>query len=336
MRKCHFFLIIIIWLFVMNFSLLYLSGEKTTSLSTDNSFMEMNHFKNSNKIKSYVEHTPILIDSNADFVSLGFPGNGTQVSPYIIQNMNITSTGMFNAGIKISLVTAYFMIRDCFITSEYIGIQLKDQIPIGRAKILNNICISSNGDGGGIVLSNANGSNITGNRCTNFISGIHLNDADSNIIDNNTILSNNYQGINLRLSNSNIVTNNVIQDTEQHGIALVVSSSNNKVHHNLLINNSKAETYTIDDERTGTINSQGYDEGTNNIWYDIEEKFGNRWSDYSGSDFYSIDGPANSEDIYPYDLTNTNTGSIPLSIIISLIATANIGLILIKKKKSEN
>jgi len=245
-----------------------------------------------------VEHAPILIESNSDFVDLGFSGTGTVEDPYIIEALNITATGASSAGIKVTTTSVYFEIKDCLILSEYIGIVIMS-IASSTCSITNNVCISSSGDGGGIGISSSSGCNITENECSNFMQGIHLNSASSCLISSNLINSNNYQGINIRYSNLNTITYNQIKNSEQHGIALVGTSSSNIIHHNTFINNSLTSQYTIDGERTGTTGSQGYDEGSNNKWYDEVGKYGNHWSDYSGSGTYSIDGSSASEDLYP-------------------------------------
>ncbi|NHJ87752.1 MAG: hypothetical protein FK734_19985 [Asgard group archaeon] len=333
MKKNSIFLIILISFLLGNLFLVIIPGEKT-----DHSTILFDKYSagKSYIIRTYTEHVPILIDSNSDFETLGFPGNGSISNPYIIQSLNITATGVLSIGIKVTLTTCHFEIKDCIILSDYIGIFI-DQIASGTAKITENICISNTGDGGGIGLSNTNGCNITNNECSYFMQGIHLNGGSSNYISGNIINSNYYQGINIRHSDSNIITHNWISDSEQHGLALVYTSSNNIIHHNHFINNSKADDYEIDGTTTGVIISQGYDEGSNNFWYDTEGKYGNHWSDYNGKGDYSIDGPSNSLDIYP--LTLTDTDAYPLStilIIISFTIVSIIGTIRRKNKERGN
>jgi parallel beta-helix repeat protein len=290
--------------------------------------MEGNNWEFTSRIDmldNYTIHAPILIDSNDDFVTLGCEGNGLITSPYIIDGLNITQTGM-NAAIKIQYTTAYFVVNCCLILSEYIGIHL-DHVGNGTGFVINNTCISSTGDGGGIGLSSSSGCSIISNECSNFMQGIHFNHGSNNIVFGNLINSNNYQGINIRYSDSNIITFNTIQDSEQHGLVFVGTASSNHVSHNIFINNSKVEYYTIDGERTGTISSQGYDEGSNNKWYDDTVQEGNRWSDYDGRGIYTIDGPANSEDLYPIEITSNESDTlivfnIPLTIIcVGLLIT---------------
>jgi hypothetical protein len=46
-------------------------------------------------------------------------------------------------------------------------------------------------------------------------------------------------------------------------------------------------------------NSQAFDEGSNNFWYNATLSEGNFWSDWSGVGHYEIDGATNSTDLYP-------------------------------------
>ena len=63
----------------------------------------------------------IVINNNTGFEILGFPGNGTQSSPYLIENQRIQSvdgsSGLF--GIYISDTDAYFIIRNCTVVAFY-------------------------------------------------------------------------------------------------------------------------------------------------------------------------------------------------------------------------
>lgn len=286
-------------------------------------------------LDNYTIHAPILINSNDDFVSLGCEGNGTASNPYIIEGLNITQTGL-NAAIKVQYTTVHFMINCCLIVSEYIGIHL-DNIAYGTGSVVENICISSSGDGGGIGLSSSSGCSLISNECSNFMQGIHINLGSSNVVFGNFIYSSHYQGINIRYSSSNILTFNTIQDSEQHGLVFVGTSSNNVVFQNVFINNSKAEDFEIDGGQTGTITSQGFDEGSNNIWYNETDEIGNRWSDYSGRGTYAIDGSANAVDIYPLMVSSdeSKNGSLSLIVILMLFGSISTLMAFIRKTRKD-
>ena len=100
----------------------------------------------------YVNHDPISILSNADFAAQrdleGWAGNGTLDDPYIIEGYNITYNGY---DIRISNVTAHFVIRNCYLMSK--GTVKNDPYDDGvyfynvtNGSVTNNI-IANNTDG---------------------------------------------------------------------------------------------------------------------------------------------------------------------------------------------
>lgn len=254
-----------------------------------------------NLLSDSMLHSPIKIESDADFISYEFPGNGTQDNPYIIENFKIGADGRYAVGINISNTNSFFKIKNCLIYTDYIGIELS-HIASGTAWIINNICISKTGRGGGINLDGTTNCTIKANICKNLMMGIHLNQASHCLIKLNLIEDNNYQGINIRYSSYNVIINNTVKMTPQHAIVLVGNADWNKIYHNVLIDNAYLETYEVDGRLTGLINSQGFDEGNNNYWYDDVNNQGNYWSDYQGIGNYSIDGPAGTEDKYPFEV----------------------------------
>jgi len=63
---------------------------------------------------SYESHAPIVISSDADFTSQGWPGNGSAINPYVIENLSIVSDGKC---IEVDDTTAYFSVRNCQFSS---------------------------------------------------------------------------------------------------------------------------------------------------------------------------------------------------------------------------
>ena len=67
--------------------------------------------------KAYTPHDPISINSDADFAaqaaSEGWPGDGSEGNPFIIQDLEIDASSQH--GIGISFTTAHFAIRNCLI-----------------------------------------------------------------------------------------------------------------------------------------------------------------------------------------------------------------------------
>lgn len=270
----------------------------------------------------FTECSPIDIDSNQDLEDLPSSGTGTQEDPYIIERMHIVATGTQNSSISIFYTSEYVTIRDCYLETDWACIEIR-HTAVGTVRIENNTCISNSGDGAGIVVWAARNCTIVGNRCINLAQGIHLNEAACCHIASNNLTNNNYQGINIRYSNYNTITGNIIANTSQHGVALVGPSRFNIIHHNHFIDNGEEETYRIDGEERGELTSQGFDEGSNNTWYDDATEEGNWWSDYSGTGLYSIDGPSNSTDPYPI-IAEDQTQSFGMDAIQFVIVVAGI------------
>ncbi len=260
-------------------------------------------------VAQQIEHQPILIASDNDFISNQFPGTGTREDPYIIENFKITSTGSMTNAIEVRSTSKHFIIRNCQITASYIGI-LVEAVSAGTASIINNTITSSTENGGGIVLG-ADGVLVSNNTCTNFVEGIHTNYASDCIISYNNFSNNHYHGISLRYSDNNVVTHNIIKNNEAHAILIIRESTYNKIFNNTIIDNSRIESYEWDSIYNIVAEHQAFDAGSNNIWYDAENKRGNVWSDYSGTGEYIIDGSAHTVDKYPQKGQSTPSGTEP-------------------------
>ncbi len=154
----------------------------------------------------------------------------------------------------------------------------------GSSTVANNTC-SNNGMG--IYLCSSSSSIVANNTCNNnYCEGIRLYCSSSSTVANNTC-NNNYYGILLWSSDFCVVTYNLLQENEGYGVYLIYDSDNNLIHHNTFVDNNLEGT------------SQAYDDCVNNTWYDTATLEGNYWSDWSGIGSYSIDGDANSVDLYP-------------------------------------
>jgi parallel beta-helix repeat protein len=159
-------------------------------------------------ILSYITRSPIIITSNADFVSQGFPGNGTAEDPYVIAGYNITTT---ETCIGIRNTDAYFVIRDCLLKGEMLGgVHLRD---VNHGEIRNNTIL------GGAYF------------------GVHLQSSSDNIVVNNTISAIYAYGDGVYISSSsdNTLVNNTISGYD-HGVHLR-SSSDNTLSSNIFVNN---------------------------------------------------------------------------------------------------
>lgn len=121
-------------------------------ISTENkNQLSENQISNSNKdsnnssllsLNNVLIHSPINITKNEEFSFLGFLGNGTDINPYIIENLSI-SDGNMNL-ITIMDTNAHFIIRNNSldgVSAEYTGIYL---VNVSNAQIINNSISNTN------------------------------------------------------------------------------------------------------------------------------------------------------------------------------------------------
>ncbi len=279
----------------------------------------------------YIERGSISIigDTDVDLDPLNgiVTGNGSESDPYVIENYKIENTNPI--GIYIQDTSVSFIIRNCYIDAENWGIYILGTYS-GKLTIYNNVIVNHDSEGiliyrypgcemfnntvqynhqDGIDVHDSNYSSIYNNTCkSNLASGISTSTSVNLLIENNicnynnwgistwfgenSIVKDNYcysnifDGIRV-ISGVNIsIISNEVLATSIYGISLESDSINNTIHHNDIIDN-------------GGTSSQGFDEGTGNIWYDNITFEGNLWSDWTGG-YYYIDGSAGSYDMYPF------------------------------------
>lgn len=161
----------------------------------------------------------------------------------------------------------------------------------------------------GIALRGSSYSTITNNTCAKNKYGIHNKDSFHVIIKENTCINNEF-GIFLTVGSwYDRIKYNICLKNSEFGIYLE-KSKECEVQYNLLQNNGRYGVYLNQSANTTIVaynsfiennlggNSQGYDSGVENIWYDEENEKGNYWSDLQKRK-YCIDGFANSIDSYP-------------------------------------
>jgi parallel beta-helix repeat protein len=319
----------------------------------------------SSLILSLTSHDPIFIDNDIDFVDYGFPGNGSKINPYIIEDYSFENESF--AGIYIKDTNDHFVIQNCFADSYEVGIYIND-VAAGTASVLNNICVN-NGDSGiiiqdsnkitlinntckysvfaGILLLQTTNCNLINNTCLFNYWGAGLEASSDSYVFNNEFNFNTGYGFVLNVGYGNFLSNNScshnptgiyssssdiclfvynrIEKNSEYGIYLNYQSDGNTIHHNDFIRNNLAGS------------SQGYDEGIDNIFYDSSMNEGNYWSNYGGSGGYIIDGEAYSVDLYPLneggtlpDISEYNSNRfIFLTILLSILVVS----IKFKKKK---
>ena len=247
-------------------------------------------------VGALVDHDPIVVNGDAGFAAGGFPGSGAVDDPYRIEGYRIVTSALQRNGVEVHDTSAYFVVRDCVIEADYIGVLVEGAAP-GTASVVGNVITGGGQDGGGVSLG-CDGVRVINNTCSGFVIGVHTNYADDCEIAYNNFSYNVYHGVNLRYSSDCVVAHNTIVGNGAHGVFIIRDSTGNLVYNNTVAGNSAMKSYEWDNFYSFTVKSQGLDEGNGNLWYD-ESGLGNRWSDYDGDGDYLIDGSAGLVDKYP-------------------------------------
>ncbi len=296
--KRNVFLVLCIGLIVLS----YFNLNSYNSLASDSSEVTK-EILNIN----YVEHDPIIINSNDDFVTYGFSGNGSSTNPYTIENYSITGESEY--GIKICCISVFYIIRNCYIslyynTSTY-AIYLEDADDL--ASVINNTCEANyfglylNRCGfmdivnntfifntRGIYAFNSYGLDISNNYIANsFFWGIDCYNCQWITLENNTIFRNLMDGIKFHYTHTSVIKFNLLEENIVYGVFLSSNTYDVLVFFNNFVDNA------------GLFEAQAYDSGENNTWFEIVSQYGNYWSDIEQNCIYELDGTADSFDMYP-------------------------------------
>ena len=132
-----------------------------------------------------VDHDPILIWSDEDFIEYGLPGDGSKENPYRIEYLNITTSDVYS--IHISSTTKHFTISNCFLANNNEnGFSIStDNIAEGTALICNNTINARNF---GLNLRFSDNNVITNNTFSKCFIVIDIYASDGNTISKNVFL----------------------------------------------------------------------------------------------------------------------------------------------------
>ena len=241
---------------------------------------------------NYVPHAPIRIDSDADFPGIASAGDGSELSPWIIEGWDIDGTG-FGYCIYIGNTSEYFEVRDCYLheasgfpSVEYFrdsGIHLFNS---NNASLVNNNVILNRD---GVYCYNSQLIGIFSHCANDSYNGIFLIDSQVDTIDGN-IIHNNTFGMYSYLSSNTTVTNNNIANNEAAG--MIIEKSNYwTIKYNLFYNNNLGlnlggllgtDYCTVYNNNFIDNNNQAYDDGTN-FWDNGYPDGGNYYNNFNTS-----------------------------------------------------
>jgi parallel beta-helix repeat protein len=137
---------------------------------------------------AYTQHLEVLIESDEEFVLQGWPGNGTESNPYLINNLHITSAA---TSIEIQNTRVFFVVQNCLLESD---------VAFGEGILLYNVtnahiqdCIITGHDRGILIRKSSNSSllNNTVDRANRGISAKYIENCifEDNIVRNSLDLS---------------------------------------------------------------------------------------------------------------------------------------------------
>ena len=258
--KCIFLLMVFVFPVVLSSDAahIYQASEVEERDSTTDINFEF-RLKRKEYTTSYITHPSIEILSDADFVNYSSSGIGTIDEPFVIENYNITTTD--TKAITVESTTKYFVIRNCLLSADSMGIYLYN-IAFGTGLLENNNCSVTNHMG--IWGKYAHGVKIVNNTCNdNSMNGILLKECNNVTIIDNMVKKNPWGGIMLDdCLNSEVRDNVVIENSYSSGIRLH-DSNGTRVTNNTCINNSVAgiQSHGSNDaiiEHNTVFNDNGY------------------------------------------------------------------------------
>lgn len=253
--------IMIVVVFVNSWDINELNNNSGTTTSKSMNLSSENIVPTSSLTSfQYENHSPIFIDGNFDFIAQAeanqWPGEGTPLSPYVIDGYNIIDN--FPSLIIIRYTDVHFQISNCFLSQGGInGICLSHVI---NGQLFNNTVNNSREDGifvidgsenntiSGNIVSNNNGHGISvvhsgnsvfsGNTvANNSYDGIHLFHSGNSVLSGNTVANNSHDGITLLYSENSTLSENTVASNKIDGITLL-SSENSTLTGNTVANHS--------------------------------------------------------------------------------------------------
>lgn len=273
-----------------------------------------------NTLSEYTPHNPILINGDSEFNSTaqaeGWLGNGTRSNPFVISDLEILTDA--ESAVSITGTTVYFAIRDCFLIGASYSVRLA-YLSFGT---LENV-LTKESLTAGVFIEGSNNVTLKNVSCFDTEHGLSFLESDNITIRDSTCIANWRYGIEINHCSHGIVTNNTL---ERNVRAIhVPDSSDIEIHGNSmwscdtgLDENAQSTGLTITGNMFAFCYGDGLvlvgsnhsvvnntfvhsivgDSGTDNLWDDGVSQ-GNYWSDYPGTGWYSISGPAGSIDHYP-------------------------------------
>ena len=177
---------------------------------------------------NYVLAAPINVTSDDEFNTTVWSGSGTDVDPYVVENLNITADVDC---VNIVNTTKHFEIRNCFFASvgtlySY-GVRLRN-VTNGAVRE----CIIRR-KGMGMMCDGLNDSIVSENTIFNCSTGMQVGPISNVTISGNTVY-NNMNGMTFVFATNSDVVHNTVFNCTFTGVRLSMSASNSRFAHNTI------------------------------------------------------------------------------------------------------
>ena len=199
--------------------------------------MDLNNFRRTPfGLSSLTPHAAISITSNSGFTAQGWPGNGTEQSPYVIDSLEIVTD---STCITIANTDVHFIISNCSLSPQ------------------------NEGSGRGIFVSNVSNGVIFNNTVRDKEYAIRLNVVNWLEIVENDIFGCSADGIHMTFTSGVIIVGNKVYDNDNFGLNVYLHTLYSGIYDNMIGFNSAGNA-----DDNGLFNEWDDGSGTGNIWSD--------------------------------------------------------------------
>jgi parallel beta-helix repeat protein len=226
----------------------------------------------SSMLSSFVFHDVISISGNAAFATQGWPGDGSQETPYIIEGLEIISEGTC---ILIFNTDVHFIIRNCILSSQTNVVTNCVRLSHVSNGAIENCTISNSYIGITLIApDDCIFSNNTLTGCEEI--GILLSSGDNCTLSDNRVINCEGYGFYVQYSHNTTIINNVVTDCSRFGL-YITSTANCTFINNTLENGGFGIAgdlqYWIHDFSDNTVNGKtfGYFLNENDTEIDVSQ-----------------------------------------------------------------
>ncbi|MHA1780640.1 MAG: right-handed parallel beta-helix repeat-containing protein [Candidatus Thorarchaeota archaeon] len=277
----------------------------------------------------YISQDPMYIDSNDDFATLGWSGDGSAENPYTLDQATFTDGLPSDTYIYINGTTAHFVIKNCAFHAEYPGC-----VGVHLGYVVNGKIIDSEFNTSSIAVETISSSSVLLQNLECHNSLIVIDQSTDVTVASCSILYGHGDGIRVARSHQVTVQDSLVKYSAGNGMYVYFSHNTTIINNNIRDSGTRSLTISMGSSLniiySNIFNEDGppvLDDGYNNMWDDGVSK-GNWYSDYDGSGNYTIPGKAGSIDCFPdgpltmtvtTSTTSTNTnnstwnGTIPIT-----------------------